>query len=217
MAPQCFDTTLAKRIAADLLEVGAIKLQPDQPFTWASGWQSPIYCDNRMSLSYPSVRTTIKHAFVKLIEEQYPDVRGVVGVATAGIPQGALVADTLDLPFAYVRSSSKSHGLQNQVEGHLKSGQKVVVVEDLVSTGGSSIKAIEALRTGGVDVLGLISIFTYGFQDALKNLENADVKLTYLSDYETLLALALEKKLIPETLLATLQAWRQHPESWNRG
>ncbi len=215
MQARLYSPELAKEIAADLLEIGAIKLQPENPFTWASGWQSPIYCDNRLSLSFPMVRTKIKDAFCEIIKNEFPETQGIVGVATAGLPQGAIIADQLELPFLYVRSKSKSHGLENQIEGHLPKGQKVVVVEDLVSTGGSSIKAVEAIRAAGGEVLGMISIFTYGFEQAEKNLEASNLKLVHLSDYSTLIDNALSDGSIKQEQKELLDNWRRSPETWS--
>lgn len=214
MPTQCFDKILAKEVAKELLSIGAIKLQPEQPFTWASGWKSPIYCDNRLSLSFPPLRSQIKIGLAAIVKEKFPDAEVIAGVATAGIPQGALVADDLGLPMIYVRSKSKGHGLGNQIEGHLKSGQKVVVVEDLVSTGGSSLKAVDALRESGAQVQGMISIFTYDFNLAKENLDKSDVDLFYLSDYPTLVEFAVENGQIDQTLVETLNQWRIDPSSW---
>ena len=161
--------TVAEQVAAYLLDIKAVKLEPSHPFTWASGWKSPIYCDNRKTLSYPQVRTYIRDQFVRLIKSKYPQVELIAGVATGAIAQGALVAQELGLPFVYVRSAAKNHGLENLIEGEYKSGEKVVVVEDLISTGGSSLQAVEALRGAGCEVLGMVAIFTYGFQKAVDN------------------------------------------------
>ena len=216
MSTQCFDKSLAKQIAKELLSIGAIKLQPEQPFTWASGWNSPIYCDNRVSLSYPELRTQIKKGLASIVKEKFPDAQVIAGVATAGVPQGALVADELGLPLVYVRSKSKGHGLENQIEGHLKKGQKVVVVEDLVSTGGSSLKAVDALRVAGADIAGMISIFTYDFTIAKENVAEKEIDLYYLSDYPTLLEHALETGQITGELVETLNNWRLDPGSWKK-
>ncbi|MDX1350194.1 MAG: orotate phosphoribosyltransferase, partial [Putridiphycobacter sp.] len=176
----------ALKVAEFLLQIKAVKLQPQNPFTWASGWQSPIYCDNRKVLSYPKVRTYIRQVFVDTIIDTYgkPDV--IAGVATGGIAIGALIAEQMGLPFIYVRSSAKAHGMQNQIEGYYEKGQKVIVIEDLISTGGSSLKAVEALREGGLNVSGLVAIFTYGFEQAQKNFNDANCKYTVLTDYEHL-------------------------------
>ncbi len=207
---------LEKTVAERLLSIKAIKLQPNNPFTWASGWKSPIYCDNRKTLSYPAIRTYIKNALVKTILELYPDVEVIAGVATGAIAQGALVADELGLPFIYVRSSPKDHGLENLIEGDLKPKQKVVVIEDLISTGGSSLKAVEAIRKDGSDVLGMVAIFTYEFRAAEEKFKNAKVKLTTLSNYEAVLTEALATKYINEKDMDTLREWRQNPAEWKK-
>ncbi|MFY0686103.1 MAG: orotate phosphoribosyltransferase [Cyclobacteriaceae bacterium] len=211
----CYNDIKGKEIAEDLLKIEAIKLQPNDPFTWASGWSSPIYCDNRLSLSYPAVRTKVKEAFAELINTKYKQVDAIAGVATAGIPQGALVADALDIPFIYVRSKSKSHGLANQIEGRVKSDMKVVVLEDLVSTGGSSLAAVEALRDAKIEVLGMVSIFTYGFPIAEENFRNAKVNLTFLSNYELLIESAIDQQLISNELKEKLNQWRKDPANWS--
>lgn len=208
--------TIKKLTAEKLLKIKAIKLQPANPFTWASGWKSPIYCDNRKLMSYPEVRNFIKVEFARIILEKYPQVEAIAGVATGAIAPGAVVADTLGLPFVYVRSSPKDHGLENLIEGDLKPKQKVVVIEDLVSTGGSSLKAVEAIRRDGCDVLGMVAIFTYGFPTAQQNMKEARVELTTLSDYDAILDEALRIDYIDESELKTLQEWREHPESWGQ-
>ncbi len=204
------------KTAEYLLQIKAVKLQPNEPFTWASGWKSPIYCDNRQTLSYPEVRTYIRDSFVKLIKDKYSDVEVIAGVATGAIAIGALVADAMNLPFIYIRSSSKGHGLQNQIEGYYEKGQKVVVIEDLVSTGGSSLKAVEALKTEECNVLGMMAIFTYGFQKANDNFEINNVELTTLSDYNSLLNKALSIGYIKEEQLETLNNWRKSPDTWGK-
>ncbi len=214
MSAKCYDESSAKEIAQKLLAINAIKLQPEQPFTWASGWKSPIYCDNRISLSHPELRTRIKELFTEVVSKEFSQADGIAGVATAGIPQGALLADALGLPFVYVRSSSKSHGLQNRIEGYLKPGSKLVVVEDLVSTGGSSLQAVDALRAAGAEVLGLLSIFTYNFSAAETNLTEKNVDLVYLSDYNHLIDLAVETGKVGEQLKGMLAQWREDPASW---
>lgn len=203
-------------IAEKLLQIKAIKLNPANPFTWASGWKSPIYCDNRKTLSYPEVRNTIKNEFANIIKAQYPEVDVIAGVATGAIAIGALVADILDLPFVYVRSASKGHGLENLIEGVLETNQKVVVIEDLVSTGGSSIKAVEAIRKHGAEVMGMLAIFTYGFELSVNNFKSIDCKLTTLSDYHALLDIALQTNYIQQSELETLNEWRKKPESWKQ-
>ncbi len=209
--------TVEKLVAGQLLEVEAVKLQPNQPFTWASGWKSPIYCDNRKTLSYPKVRSTIKLELARIIMEKYPEVEVIAGVATGAIAQGALVADALGLPFVYVRSAKKDHGMENLVEGYLEEGKKVVVVEDLISTGGSSLKAVAALRNEKkADVLGMVAIFTYGFPVAQEQFAAAEVELTTLSNYNALLELAAETNYIDELVIPTLQEWRKDPSNWNK-
>jgi|SRR5690349_9618609 len=206
----------AENIAEQLLQIKAIKLQPSQPFTWASGWKAPIYCDNRVSLSHPKVRTYIRQALVKKIGEKYgkPDV--IAGVATAAIAQGALVAEAMGLPFVYVRSSAKDHGRENLIEGELVPGQSVVVIEDLISTGGSSLNAVRVLREAGGKVTGMISVFTYGFALAETNFKNENCPVVSLCDYETLIDKAANTKFITTNDLHTLRAWREQPETWGR-
>lgn len=204
----------ARLVADYLLQVKAVRLQPDAPFTWASGWKSPIYCDNRITLSYPAIRTFIRQSLMKAIEERYgkPDV--IAGVATAAIAQGALVAEAMGVPFVYVRSSAKDHGRQNLIEGELKAGQSVVVIEDLVSTGMSSLKAVQALRDAGGVVKGMIAVFTYGFQAATENFKNDQCPLVTLCDYSTLIERAIETGAVNSSQLDTLKKWREQPESW---
>lgn len=184
------------------------------PFTWASGWKSPIYCDNRKTLSYPEIRTFIKNEFCKVIKKKYPDAEVIAGVATGAIAQGVLVAEELNLPFIYVRSSPKGHGLENLIEGDLKPKQKVVIIEDLISTGGSSLKAADAIRKGGSEVLGMLAIFTYEFPQSLEAFETAKVKLTTLSNYTTMLDVALEIDYVSPSEIETLQEWRKDPANW---
>ncbi len=204
------------KIAEFLLQIKAIRLQPNQPFTWASGWKSPIYCDNRISLSHPKVRTFIRQALVKVIEEIFgkPDV--IAGVATAAIAQGALVAEALGLPFVYVRSSPKDHGRENLIEGEIIPGQSVIVIEDLISTGQSSLKAVKALRDAGCKVNGMLSVFTYGFKTATDNFKKGKCPMYSLSNYDVLIEKAVESKFITEEDLKTLRAWRESPETWGR-
>lgn len=197
-----------------LLQIKAIKLDNANPFTWASGLRSPIYCDNRITLSYPKVRTYIRQQFVNAIQEEFGDVEAIVGVATGGIAQGALIAQELGLPFAYVRSSSKGHGLENLIEGVVETGQSVVVVEDLVSTGGSSLKAVRALRAAGCLVKGMVAIFTYQLKAALDNFEKEECRLITLADYETLVSRAIENNYIRESDLQSLVKWRENPRKW---
>jgi len=209
------ENEVARQIVSGLLDIEAIKLNLEEPFTWASGWKSPIYCDNRLALSYTDKRDYIKQALANAIRLTFKNVETIAGVATAGIPQGVLVADELALPFIYVRSKPKGHGLTNQIEGKILEGQKVVVIEDLVSTGGSSIKAVEALREAGMQVLGMISIFTYGFDLAYENFRKANIHFQSLSDYSTMIEVAMEKKLIMKEQVQRLKAWRKSPDSWN--
>jgi len=204
-----------KRIIAEkLIQIKAIRLQPTNAFTWASGWKSPIYCDNRLTLSYPEIRDYIRDEFVRQIRENYPDVEVIAGVATGAIAQGVLVAQAMDLPFVYVRSSAKAHGMGNQIEGHLPKGKKVVVVEDLISTGGSSLKAVEALREAEANVLGMTAIFTYDFKIAQDNFKTANCPLVVLSDYHALLDFALSVNYIQVEQLETLKEWRENPSEW---
>ena len=204
----------ATKVAESLLQIKAIKLKPTTPFQWASGWNSPIYCDNRKSLSYPPVRTFIRQQFVDAINEHFPNAEVIAGVATGGIAHGALVAEAMGLPFAYIRSSSKGHGMQNLVEGDIFKGQNVVVIEDLISTGGSSLKAVEALRDIECNVLGMVAIFTYGFELARKNFEDNNCKLITLSDYESMLKIAVEADYVSESDLESLSEWRENPNKW---
>ena len=206
----------ASVVAKKLLEIQAIKLSADAPFTWASGWKSPIYCDNRLSLSYPDVRSFIKEQLADTIRDNFPNVEAIAGVATAGIPQGALVADALNIPFIYVRSKAKGHGMENMIEGKVTAGQKVVVIEDLVSTGGSSLKAVEALRAARFEVLGMLSIFTYGFEVATENFKKAAVKLISLSNYNELIEEALKLKYVDNDQVSNLKMWRENPAGWGK-
>ncbi|NQY30203.1 MAG: orotate phosphoribosyltransferase [Flavobacteriaceae bacterium] len=209
------DKDIAKKTAEALLQINAIKLQPNNPFTWASGWKSPIYCDNRVTLSFPEVRTFLRQQLATQIVEAYgkPDV--IAGVATGAIAIGVLVAEELGIPFVYVRPEAKKHGRKNQIEGFLDTGKNVVVVEDLISTGGSSLKAVEALKAHGVTVKGMIALFTYGFDIATKNFEDANVTLYTLSNYENLIEQAVETNYISTTEKRTLQEWRENPSEWN--
>lgn len=208
--------TLERLVAEKLLAIKAVKLQPNNPFTWASGWKSPIYCDNRKTLSYPDIRTIIKTGIVNTIQRKYGKVDCIAGVATGAIAQGALVADALGVPFVYVRSSPKDHGLENLIEGDLTPGMKVVVVEDLISTGMSSLKAVAALRAQKADVLGMVAIFTYQFPQAQQAFEEANVELTTLSCYEQVLEEAAETKYIQAKDVAVLQEWRKDPANWHK-
>jgi orotate phosphoribosyltransferase len=206
----------AKKIAKDLLDIKAVFLKPDQPFTWASGSKSPIYCDNRLTLSYPEVRKDVEEGLAELIRTNFPDVECLEGTSTAGIAHAALTADILGLPMGYVRGSNKTHGRQNKIEGVVKKGMKVVVVEDLISTGGSSLEVVQALRDAGCEVLGLVAIFTYGLPAATKNFEEMNCKYVTLSSYDALLPVAMENHYIEEAALEKLKAWKQDPqdESW---
>ena len=207
--------TSEKIFASKLLNVKAIKLQPTNPFTWASGWKSPFYCDNRKTLSYPALRNFVKIEICRLIEENFPEVDAVAGVATGAIAQGALVADELNLPFVYVRSKPKDHGLENLIEGELRPGMKVVVVEDLISTGGSSLKAVEAIRNNGCEVVGMVAAYTYGFDVAQKAFSDANVRLITLTNYEAVVAEALRIGYIAESDVELLNQWRKDPAHWN--
>lgn len=206
--------TLEKIFAGKLLKVKAIKLQPTNPFTWASGWKSPFYCDNRKTLSYPDLRSFVKIEIARLISENFPEAEAVAGVATGAIPQGALVADALNLPFVYVRSKPKDHGLENLIEGELKPGMKVVVVEDLISTGGSSLKAVEAIRKNGCEVVGMVASYTYGFSVAEKAFADANVQLLTLTNYEAVVEEALATGYINTEDVPLLNEWRKDPANW---
>ncbi len=206
--------TLEKIFAAKLLKVKAIKLQPQNPFTWASGWKSPFYCDNRKTLSYPELRSFVKTEIARIILERFPEVEAVAGVATGAIPQGALVADLLSLPFVYVRSKPKDHGLENLIEGELKPDMKVVVVEDLISTGGSSLKAVEAIRMNGCEVIGMVAAYTYGFDVATEAFRQAKVNLVTLTNYEAVVNEAARIGYIKESDIQLLNEWRRDPAHW---
>lgn len=208
---------VATEFAAQLLEVKAVKVQPTEPFTWASGWKSPFYCDNRKTLSYPKLRTFVKNNLVELIKASFSDADAVAGVATGAIAQGALVADALGLPFCYVRSKAKDHGMGNLIEGTLPEGSKVVVVEDLISTGGSSLKAVEALRAAGFEVVGMVAAYTYGFPIAEQAFQNAGVKLLTLTNYEAVVSAAIESGYITASQQPTLNEWRKDPANWMAG
>lgn len=205
---------LDKIFAEKLLKIKAIKLQPDNPFTWASGWKSPFYCDNRKTLSYPDLRSFVKTELSRVIMENFKDVDAIAGVATGAIPQGALVADVLNKPFVYVRSKPKDHGLENLIEGELKPGMKVVVVEDLISTGGSSLKAVDAIRNNGCEVIGMVAAYTYGFDAAKEAFKKANVQLITLTNYEAVLDVALKTGYITENQVSVLNTWRKDPSQW---
>lgn len=207
---------LSTLFASKLLEVKAIKLQPTDPFTWASGWKSPFYCDNRKTLSYPALRSFVKIELARLIAEEFPEATAVAGVATGAIAQGALVADELGMPFAYVRSKAKDHGMQNLIEGTLPEGAKVIVVEDLISTGGSSLKAVEALRAAGFEVVGMVASYTYGFSVAEEAFREANVRLVTLTNYEAVCDVALKTGYIEQSHVALLNEWRANPSEWSK-
>ncbi|MDP2686611.1 MAG: orotate phosphoribosyltransferase [Aequorivita sp.] len=206
----------AQKTAALLLQINAIKLQPQNPFTWASGWKSPIYCDNRITLSYPMIRNYIRENLAKQIEEIYGKPEMIAGVATGAIGIGALVADYLNVPFCYVRPEAKGHGRQNKIEGHLEKNTSVIVVEDLISTGKSSLLAVEALKEANANVKGMVAIFSYGFKTAEENFKNANVTLNTLSNYEMLLEEAERSQYINSEEAALLSEWRQNPETWGQ-
>ena len=208
------NTRTAHQIAAYLLETGAVKLRPEQPFKWSSGWNSPIYCDNRITLSHPAIRIYIKKALAEAIKTNFPEVEVIAGVATAGIAQGALVADELNLPFIYVRPEPKNHGMGNQIEGQLQPGKKVVMLEDLISTGGSSLKAAKAVQAAGGEVIGMAAIFTYGFGKAIENFVEAGIPLVTLSNYSILAEVAQSKGIIKPEAFESLKSWREAPEVW---
>lgn len=212
---QLSESTAAK-IAEYLLEINAIKLSPEKPFTWTSGWKSPIYSDNRLSLSYPEVRNFIKKELGKSIQVNFPAAEAIIGVATAGIAPGAIAADELNLPFGYVRSEAKKHGMGKQIEGDIKPGQKVVVIEDLVSTGKSSLQAVDSLRDFGCDVLGMVSIFTYGFEAAQQAFANTNCAYVSLSNYNTLIEVAAIKGIIQPNQIEILNEWRKSPSTWGQ-
>jgi orotate phosphoribosyltransferase len=206
--------SISHQVASKLLQIEAIKLNLENPYSWASGWRSPIYCDNRLSLSYPEIRTFIKDALTDLVRSSFAGIEAIAGVATAGIPQGALVAEALGLPFIYVRSKPKGHGMTNMIEGLVVPGQKVVLIEDLISTGGSSIKAGIALRESGFEVLGMAAIFTYGFAIATENFKNANIDVVTLSNYNDMIEEAVAANYVSGSEVASLQAWRKDPGSW---
>ena len=209
--------TLERLVAERLLKIKAVKLQPANPFTWASGWKSPIYNDNRKTLSYPEIRSFIKLELARTISEKYENADAIAGVAAGAIAQGALVADLLGLPFVYIRSTPKDHGLENLIEGELKPGSKVVIVEDLVSTGGSSLKAVESIRRDGCEVIGMVAAYTYGFPVAEEAFKNAKVTLVTLTNYEAVLDVALRTGYIEKEDIQTLNEWRKDPAHWDAG
>ncbi len=207
---------IEEAVAQQLLQIKAIKLQPANHFTWASGWFSPIYCDNRKTLSYPEVRNYIRDSFAEVIKEQFKDVEVIAGVATGAIAHGVLVAELLNIPFVYVRSAPKGHGMENLIEGDLQKGQKVVVIEDLISTGGSSLKAVDALREQGAEVLGMAAIFSYGFDVASDQFKEKNVKLETLSNYDALLKVAVDTGYVTQDDVNTLEQWRVDPANWKK-
>ena len=210
------DIEIGKQLAKSLLQINAIILQPGNPFTWASGWRSPIYCDNRKILSFPKSRTYIRQSLVKVISKHYGSANIIAGVATGAIAHGALVAEEMGLPFIYVRSAKKEHGKQNRVEGAYNSGQSVIVIEDLISSGKSSLEAVKALRKEGLNVKGLISIFTYGFDTAAKNFKKANCEFISLCNYSTLLQVAVKQDYIKQSDLEVLEKWRENPSKWKK-
>ena len=211
-----YDIDIAKQVAKSLLQINAIILQPNNPFIWAAGWNSPIYCDNRKTLSYPEIRNNIRQGLSAIVKNHYKGANVIAGVATAGIPHGALVAEELGLPFIYVRAKAKEHGKQNQIEGYFEKGQSVILVEDLISSGKSSLEAATVLRESGMHVKGMVSIFTYGFDAATENFKANDCEYVSLCDYNTLLPQAIESQYIEEKDLAVLKLWREIPSIWKK-
>ena len=211
-----YDIDIAKQVAKSLLQINAIILQPNNPFKWAAGWNSPIYCDNRKTLSYPDIRTNIKQGLAAIVKNHYKGANVIAGVATAGIPHGALVAEELGLPFIYVRSKAKEHGKQNQIEGYFEEGQSVILVEDLISSGKSSLDSAQVLKDAGMNVKGMVSIFTYGFDAAAENFKKAECEYVSLCDYSTLLPIAKEQQYVEESDLSVLNEWRDNPAIWKK-
>ena len=211
-----YDIDIAKQVAKSLLQINAIILQPNNPFKWAAGWNSPIYCDNRKTLSYPEIRTNIKQGLAAIVKNHYKGANVIAGVATAGIPHGALVAEELGLPFIYVRSKAKEHGKQNQIEGYFEEGQSVILVEDLISSGKSSLDSAQVLKDAGMNVKGMVSIFTYGFDAAAENFKKAECEYVSLCDYSTLLPIAKEQQYVEESDLTVLNKWRDNPAIWKK-
>ncbi|HQV77544.1 MAG TPA: orotate phosphoribosyltransferase [Chitinophagales bacterium] len=208
------NNTYKEKLAEQLLQIKAIQLSTQEPFTWASGIKSPVYCDNRKLLSYPEIRTMVKKGLISLLQEYFPQTECIAGVATAGIPHGALLADAVNLPFVYVRSKPKEHGLTNTIEGDLKHGQRILVVEDTISTGGSSLKAVQDLRAAGAEVIGMVAIYKYGFESAIKRFEDEGVLLKTLTNYDFLIRVAEQQNYINTDEIAVLQQWRQNPTEW---
>ena len=211
-----YDIDIAKQVAKSLLQINAIILQPNNHFKWTAGWNSPIYCDNRKTLSYPQIRTNIKQGLAAIVKNHYKGANVIAGVATAGIPHGALVAEELGLPFIYVRSKAKEHGKQNQIEGYFEEGQSVILVEDLISSGKSSLDSAQVLKDAGMNVKGMVSIFTYGFDAAAKNFKKAECEYVSLCDYSTLLPIAKEQQYVEESDLSVLNEWRDNPAIWKK-
>ena len=211
-----YDIDIAKQVAKSLLQINAIILQPNNPLKWAAGWNSPIYCDNRKTLSYPEIRTFIKQGLAATVKNHYKGANVIAGVATAGIPHGALVAEELGLPFIYVRSKAKDHGKQNQIEGCFEEGQSVILVEDLISSGKSSLDSAQVLKDAGMNVKGMVSIFTYGFDAAAENFKKAECEYVSLCDYSTLLPIAKEQQYVEESDLSVLNEWRDNPAIWKK-
>ena len=211
-----YDIDIAQQVAKSLLQINAIILQPNNPFKWAAGWNSPIYCDNRKTLSYPEIRTNIKQGLAAIVKNHYKGANVIAGVATAGIPHGALVAEELGLPFIYVRSKAKEHGKQNQIEGYFEAGQSVILVEDLISSGKSSLDSAQVLKDAGMNVKGMVSIFTYGFDAAAENFKKAECEYVSLCDYSTLLPIAKEQQYVEESDLSVLNEWRDNPAIWKK-
>ncbi|WP_440998756.1 orotate phosphoribosyltransferase [Fodinibius sp. SL11] len=208
------DQTFSEEIALDLLDINAVILRPNDPFTWSSGWNSPIYCDNRLTMRYPKIRKKIAQQFVEFISNKYPEVDVITGTATAGIPHAAWVAENMDKPMSYVRAKAKAYGLGNQIEGGIQKGETTVVIEDLISTGGSAISVVEALQFIGADIEAVLSIFTYGFDKANERFEKAKVPMFTLTDYATLIDVASKNNYVDESDLETLAEWRKQPETW---
>ena len=211
-----YDIDIAKQVAKSLLQINAIILQPNNPFKWAAGWNSPIYCDNRKTLSYPEIRTHIKQGLAAIVKNHYKGANVIAGVATAGIPHGVLVAEELGLPFIYVRSKAKEHGKQNQIEGYFEEGRSVILVEDLISSGKSSLDSAQVLKDAGMNVKGMVSIFTYGFDTAAENFKKAECEYMSLCDYSTLLPIAKQQQYIEESDLSVLNEWKDNPAIWKK-
>jgi orotate phosphoribosyltransferase len=208
------DNTFAKELALDLLEINAILLRPNQPFTWTSGWKSPIYCDNRLTMRYPGIRQKIARHFIQFLQSEFPETEVIVGTATSGIPHAAWIASSMDKPLAYVRATKKAHGLGNQIEGGIQAGDVTVVIEDLISTGGSSLSVVDALKFAGADVLSTLSIFTYGFAESEKKFADKNIPLCSLTDYSTLIEVAEKHQYVDKEDIKTLSDWRDHPAEW---